>query len=67
MMNRVVIETQLERYKKGKEQAIEAFNKAQADLYMFDGAIEACTTLLSIEKAMEDHEAAEKTAAEKTT
>jgi len=58
MMNRVVLETQLNQYRKGKEQAIAAFNKAQADLYMFDGAIEACTSLLAIERAMEEHEAA---------
>jgi len=64
MMNRKVLEAQLEQYKKGKEQAMAAFNKAQADLYMFDGAIEACTTLLLIEKAMEEHEAAEKRAAD---
>ena len=57
MMNRVVLETQLNQYRKGKEQAIAAFNKAQADLYMFDGAIEACTSLLAMERAMEEHEA----------
>lgn len=59
-MKREVIEVQLQQYKKGKEQAIVAFNKAQADLYMFDGAIEACNVLLTIEKAIEEHETAEK-------
>ncbi len=58
MINRVILETQLDQYRKGKEQTIAAFNKAQADLYMFDGAIEACTSLLAIERAMEEHEAA---------
>ncbi len=56
MMNRVVLETQLNQYMKGKGQAIAAFNAAQADLYRFDGAIEACTSLLAIERAMEEHE-----------
>ena len=60
MINRAILEAQLGQYKKGKEQAVMAFNKAQADLYMFDGAIEACNALLAIEKAMEDHEVAEK-------
>jgi hypothetical protein len=64
MMNRAVLETQLAQYRKGKEQAVMAFNKAQADMYMFDGAIEACNALLAIEKAMEDHEEAKKKAAE---
>jgi len=64
MVNRAILEAQLGQYKKGKEQTVMAFNKAQADLYMFDGAIEACNTLLAIEKAMEDHEIAEKKAAE---
>jgi hypothetical protein len=58
-MKREVIEAQLRQYKQGKEQAIITFNKAQADLYMFDGAIEACNVLLTIEKAMEEHKAAE--------
>ena len=64
MINRAILEAQLKQYEKGKEQAATAFNKAQADLYMFDGAIEACTSLLAIEKAMEDYETTKKAAEE---
>ncbi len=64
MVNRAILEAQLGQYKQGKEQAVQAFNKAQADLYMFDGAIEACNDLLVIEKAMEDYEETKKKAAE---
>ncbi len=63
-MNRAILEAQLGQYEKGKEQAVIAFNKAQADLYMFDGAIEACNALLTIEKAMEDYEKTKKAAEE---
>ncbi len=65
MINKAILEAQLGQYKKGKEQATAAFNKAQADLYLLDGAIEACNVLLDIDKAMEDHEAAVKSAADK--
>ena len=64
MINRVILEAQLGQYKKGKELAVIAFNKAQADLYMFDGAIEACNAFLAIEKAMEDYEDKKKAAEE---
>jgi len=64
MLNRAILEAQLGQYKKGKEQAVITFNKAQADLYLFDGAIEACNALLVIEKAMEDYEETKKKAAE---
>ena len=64
MVNRAILEAQLGQYKKGKEQAVAAFNKAQADLYLFDGAIEACNALLAIEKAMEDYEDKKKAAEE---
>jgi len=62
MINRAIIEAQLEQYKRGKEQSVAAFNKAQADLLAFDGAIEACFALLAIEKAFEDKETADKNA-----
>ena len=64
MINKAILEAQLGQYRKGKEQAVMVFNKAQADLYMFDGAIEACTALLAIEKAFTDKEAADKKATE---
>ena len=64
MINRAILEAQLGQYRKGKEQAVAAFNKAQADLYLFDGAIEACNAFLVIEKAMEDHEIDKKKAAD---
>jgi len=67
MVNRAILEAQLGQYKKGKEQAVMAFNKVQADLYMFDGAIEACNSLLAIEKAMEDYETTKKVAEEAAT
>lgn len=53
MITKEVLEAQREQYQKGKAQAMIAFNKAQSDLYMFDGAIEACNALLALEADLE--------------
>jgi len=56
MITREHLEAQLDLYKKGQAQAINAFEKAKADISAFNGAIEACNNLLRILGEMEDAE-----------
>jgi len=51
-MNKEILKAQLDLYIKGKQQALEAFEKAKADLNAFSGAIEACENLIRIEEEL---------------
>ena len=52
-MNKEVLEAQLELYKKGREQAFANLDKVKAEINAFNGAIEACTNLLNLEKGLQ--------------
>ena len=52
MITREILNAQLELYKKGKQQALAALEKAKADFSAFNGAIEACENLLKIEEEL---------------
>ena len=52
MITKEILNAQLDLYKKGKQQAVEASIKAQADVNAFNGAIEACENLLKIEEEL---------------
>lgn len=49
MITKEILQAQLDLYKKGKEQALAAFEKVKADINSFNGAIEACENLLRVE------------------
>ena len=49
MITREILGAQLDLYKQGRQQALEALEKAKADVNAFNGAIEACENLLRIE------------------
>ena len=53
MITREILEAQLGLYKQGQAQAINAFEKAKADVSAFNGAIEAVNNLLRILGEME--------------
>lgn len=55
-MNKEVLTAQLDLYKKGKEQALAAFEKVKADVNSFNGAIEACENLMRIEEELTQKE-----------
>lgn len=75
MITREILETQLEQYQQGRAQAINAFEKAKADVSAFNGAIEAVNNLLRIlgglekakSKSQESSEAREQKVAEEAT
>ena len=48
-MNKEVIKAQLNLYINGRQQALQALEKAKADYSAFNGAIEACENLMRIE------------------
>jgi RecA/RadA recombinase len=52
-MNREIIQAQLDLYMQGRQQALEALEKARADVNAFNGAIEACNVLMTIEGGLE--------------
>ena len=54
MITREILEAQLGMYKQGQTQAINAFEKAKADVSAFNGAIEAVNNLLRILGEMEE-------------
>lgn len=55
-MNKEILTAQLDLYKKGREQALAAFEKVKADINSFNGAIEACENLLRIEEGLTNSE-----------
>ena len=59
MITKEVLQSQLELYQKGKAQTLEAFEKIKADVNSFNGAIEACETLIRLEESMTSEESKE--------
>ena len=55
-MDSEILKAQLDLYKKGKEQALAAFEKVKADVNSFNGAIEACENLIRIEEELKQKE-----------
>ena len=54
MITREILDAQLGQYQQGQAQAINAFEKAKADVSAFNGAIEAVKNLLRILGEMEE-------------
>lgn len=71
MITREILEAQLGLHRQGQVQAIDAFEKAKADVSAFNGAIEAVNNMLRIlgeleeakKKSQESSKAAEEAAA----
>jgi hypothetical protein len=53
MITREVIKAQLDLYVQGRQKAEEALERAKADVNAFNGAIEACNSLLNINDDLE--------------
>ena len=51
-MDKEILKAQLDLYIEGKKKALEAFEKVKADVSAFNGAIEACETLMRIEEGL---------------
>ena len=62
MITKEVLQAQLELYKKGKQQALDAFEKVKADVNSFNGAIEAVETLMRLEESLTSEESKEEEA-----
>lgn len=54
MITREILEAQLGQYREGQAQAINAFEKAKADVSAFNGAIEAVNNMLRILGELEE-------------
>ena len=54
MITREILEAQLGQYQQGQTQAINAFEKAKAEVSAFNGAIEAVNNMLRILGELED-------------
>jgi hypothetical protein len=53
MISREVIKAQLDLYVQGRQKAEETLERAKADVNAFNGAIEACNSLLNINDDLE--------------
>ena len=53
MITKEILQAQLDLYNQGKQRALEAFEKAKADVSAFSGAIEACEHLLGVAEELE--------------
>jgi len=58
-VNKEVIKAQLDLYINGRQQALQALEKAKADYSAFNGAIEACENLMRIEEELTQKETKE--------
>lgn len=61
MITEEILKEQLELYKKGRQQAIDALEKVKADINAFNGAIEACEGLLKLNEELEAAQSTETT------
>jgi len=64
MITREILETQLGQYREGQAQAINAFEKAKAEVSAFNGAIEAVNNMLRILGELENAKSPESSEAE---
>ena len=54
MITREILEAQLKLYETGRAQALEGLEKVKADINAFNGAIEACNSLLNLLTSLEE-------------
>ena len=59
MITKEVLQAQLDLYKKGRQQALDAFEKVKSDVNSFNGAIEAVENLIKIEGELTSTESEE--------
>ena len=53
MITKEILETQIQLYERGRKEAAAALEKVKADISAFNGAIEACQSLLSLNSELE--------------
>jgi len=56
MITKEILKAQLDLYIEGRKHALEAFEKAKADVSAFNGAIEACESLIKLEEELANTE-----------